>query len=195
MTPILDLVVDRHAETLDEDATATFSPDRTYRYALTRRWDTSRPMTAWVMLNPSTADAFVVDPTVRRCVAFARSWGAGGVLVLNLFALRSTDPQALLSHPDPVGPVNDLVIAHHFSIAHEHVGPVFAAWGAHRVAAGRAELVTQLLKARCVRMLALGVTRHGHPRHPLYLPASATAVDYPLADGAVTGATPVEVAQ
>ena len=86
---------------------ATFSRDRRYRYRLWRRWDRSRAVVAFVMLNPSTADAMHDDPTIRRCVGFARAWGFGGVDVVNLFALRATDTRALRKAADPIGPAND----------------------------------------------------------------------------------------
>lgn len=177
------LITDEHSATLDERATAAFSPCRAYRYALTRVWDPERPLAVFVMLNPSTADAFTVDPTIRRCLGFARSWAAGGLLVLNLFALRSTDPTALYAHPDPVGPDNDLVIAEWFSTAAALDGPVICAWGVHGALAGRAQRVGQLLRAQGVRALCLGTTKGGHPRHPLYVPAAVTAVEYRGAEG------------
>ena len=174
-----NLVTDHHTPTLDETASATFSPDRTYRYALTRRWDTTWPMAVFVMLNPSTADAFTVDPTIRRCIGFARSWHAGGILVANLFALRSTDPRALYRHTDPVGPDNDTVLRWVLSTDHEPVGPVVAAWGAHGAHQNRGDHITALLKACGVTPLCLGVTKDGHPRHPLYMPSSTIAVEFP----------------
>lgn len=92
-------------------ATADFSPDLSYRYRLTRTWDQclvcNRPPAVFVMLNPSTADASLDDPTIRRCVGFAKAWGCPGLTVVNLYALRSADPKALWSHPDPVGPDNN----------------------------------------------------------------------------------------
>lgn len=171
------LVIDREASLVDDAATATFSACRTYRYALTRQWN-DRPLAVFVMLNPSTADAFTEDATIRRCVGFARSWTAGGILVLNLFALRATDPKLLYGHADPVGPDNDDVIATHLA-ADEPVGPVIAAWGVHGVLGGRGERVASLLRARGARPLCLGLTKDGHPRHPLYVPASTAAVDLP----------------
>lgn len=172
------LVTDECAATLDETATATFSADRTYRYALTRRWDTDWPMAVFIMLNPSTADAFEVDPTIRRCISFARSWHAGGILVLNLFALRSTDPHALYKHADPVGCDNDAVLRWVLSVDHEPVGPVVAAWGVHGTHRGRGNKVMRLLQDRLVKPLCLGVTKEGHPRHPLYLPNGTPAVEF-----------------
>lgn len=169
------LVVDTHRSLLGGDATAVFSPDRTYRYALTRTWDDSHPPVVWIMLNPSTADAFKVDPTIRRCSRFSRSWGAGGLVVLNLFALRSTDPRNLRRHPDPVGPDNDLVIARHlFDIAN----PVICAWGTHGGLHARDHQVMALLQARHVHPLCLGATNGGAPRHPLYVPNGTAATTF-----------------
>lgn len=171
------LVTDHEAD-LIQTATATFSPDRAYRYRLTRTWDSSSPYAAFVMLNPSTADAFTADPTIRRCVSFARSWGAGGLVVLNLFALRSTDPKALYGHPDPVGPDNDAVIAETFAHDDFVIGPTVVAWGVHGTLHGRGDRVAALLRARAARVTCLGTTRDGHPRHPLYLAANTAGVAY-----------------
>ena len=105
---------------------ATFSADRRYRYRLWREWDRSRAVVAFVMLNPSTADASRDDPTIRRCIGFARAWGFGGVEVANLFALRATDPRHLRGVPDPVGPRN----ARSLKLALAHASLVVVAWGA-----------------------------------------------------------------
>ncbi len=152
-------------------AAAVFDgPDRTYRYLLTRIWDPSRPPAVFVMLNPSTADAMKDDATIRRLAGgkgFARTWGAGGVVVVNLFALRSTDPRALLRHPDPVGPVNDAFVRQAVSGART----VIAAWGAGGVQHDRAEAVTGML----------GRTATGQPRHPLCLPKNADLEPYGVA--------------
>jgi len=144
---------------------ATFSRDRRYRYRLWRRWDRSRPAVAFVMLNPSTADARRDDPTIRRCIGFARAWGFGGVDVVNLFAYRATDPRELLRVADPVGPRN----SRHIQRAGLGAALVVIAWGAHPSAARRAPI--SLPRARC-----LGLTRTGQPRHPLYLRRDARPV-------------------
>lgn len=180
MGDLSGLVVDRDEQLLG-NATATFSPCRTYRYALTRRWSDG-PLAVFVMLNPSTADAFTLDPTVRRCIGFATSWSAGGVLVLNLFALRATDPKALYSHEDPAGPDNDVVIAERLTDADEPVRPVIAAWGVHGALHGRAVRVSSLLRDLGVQPQCLGLTKEGHPRHPLYMPADSAVVDLPRGD-------------
>ena len=158
---------DRAMPGLGDEATATFSQCRTYRYALTRRWKPNAPMAVFVMLNPSTAGASAADPTIRRCLGFARRWGAGGLLVLNAFALRSTDPKELYGHPDPVGPDNDAVITD--TLTAQPGGRVVVAWGAHGQLNGRADRVTELIRASGATPACLGTTRDGHPRHPLYV--------------------------
>lgn len=168
------LVVDVD-EGLLESASATFDQDRIYRYALTRTWDTDRPVATFIMLNPSTADAFKLDPTIRRCIGFARAWGCGGLVVVNLFGLRSTDPKGLYTHPDPVGVANDEVIADQLAAA---AGPVVAAWGAHGVHLNRCGQVGALVQQCGRSLLCLGVTNAGQPRHPLYVPGARPAVDY-----------------
>jgi len=104
---------------------AVISADGVYRYRLERRW-TSGPTVAWIMLNPSTADADTDDPTLRRISVFSRAWGFGRLIVANLYALRATDPAQLWTAPDAVGPDNDRHVADAVS-CHE----VIVAWGAN----------------------------------------------------------------
>jgi hypothetical protein len=160
-----DLITDR-ADDLVERRCATFDPTRTYRYTLERHWGDAKPA-VFVMLNPSTADAFVEDPTIRRCQAFAKREGCGGLIVVNLFALRATDPKALYSHPDPVGPLNDGIVHE----AHYQGSPVIAAWGVHGTLNGRSAAVCSLLEFCDLHVL--GLTKDGHPRHPLYVRGDA----------------------
>lgn len=142
-----------------------------YRYELTRTWDPASALVCcWVMLNPSTADASVDDPTIKRCIGFARDWGFGGLVVVNLFALRSTDPRALKTAVDPVGPRNDASIL----AAAGRASRVVCAWGTHGVFADRGAEVRQLL--RPFDPHALRLTKAGHPSHPLYLPRALSPV-------------------
>lgn len=161
-------VLDRVAD-LATEATAEFSECRTYRYALTRTWDAGRLPLAFVMLNPSTADAFTVDPTIRRCLGFAQAWGAGGLLVLNVYGLRSTDPKALRGHSDPVGPDNDATIVTRLA---NPMARVVGAWGAH-ARPDRAAYVIDLIREAGHQPVCLGRTKAGAPRHPLYLRADS----------------------
>lgn len=142
--------------------------DGPYRYLLWRRWEASAAGVLFVMLNPSTADARRDDPTIRRCIGFARAWGFGGVEVVNLFAWRATLPRELRRAADPIGPRNDQVIAE----AAARAQAVIVAWGIHGVHLGRGDDVAHLLAA--ARPRCLGATATGAPRHPLYVRAAVT---------------------
>jgi hypothetical protein len=143
------------------DRGAVVSRCQRYRYKLTRSWDDKLPVVAFVGLNPSTADAHIDDPTVRRCVGFARDWGYGTLILVNLFALRSTDPCRLYAAAGPIGPENDRWLR----LAEESADVVVAAWGVHGDLHGRGREVRLLFRT----LMCLGRTREGHPRHPLYL--------------------------
>lgn len=140
-----------------------------WRYELGRRLSADPRTVAFIGLNPSTATAEIDDPTVRRCIGFARRLGFGRFAMLNLFSLRSTDPEGLRRAPDPVGPMNDAVVRGWASRAEL----VIAAWGAHPMARERGLDVARMLLAASVKLHALGVTKDGHPRHPLYLRADS----------------------
>jgi len=140
---------------------ATLSSCRQYRYSLTRSWDSALPTILFVGLNPSTADSTQDDPTVRRCIGFARDWGYGTMMLANLFALRSTDPAHLWTASDPIGPDNDEWIRH----LADSTAMVVAAWGAHGGFRDRDRHVLAMLPS----VHCLGRTQAGQPRHPLYL--------------------------
>lgn len=143
-------------------STAKFSHCRAYRYSLTRVWDEDAPVCGFVLLNPSTADETANDPTITRCIGFARRWGFGSLLAVNIFALRSTDPKGLRRVDDPVGPGNDRAIRRLVRSA----DLVVAAWGGHGRYLGRGERVRAMLPDDAV---CLGVNADGAPKHPLYL--------------------------
>jgi hypothetical protein len=144
-------------------ASAEFSTCGRYRYSLTRIWNPNRPHVVFIGLNPSTADGTTDDPTIRRCLQFARDWRFGGLIVVNVFAYRSTDPRSLRCVEDPVGPRNDAMICEYCQSA----GRVVLAWGTYGRLHGRDEQVLPFVQ----RPFCLGVTQGGSPRHPLYLPA------------------------
>ena len=148
-------------------AGAVFSDDMVYRYRLWRTWDPEMPTCLFLMLNPSTADHQQDDPTIRRCLDFARQWGYGRLLVGNLFALRATDPQKLRQHPEPTGgPDNDDTIM----AMHEEANFTVAAWGVHVAHLRRVKPLKAMLGNMPWRSVYhLGLTKSGHPRHPLYL--------------------------
>jgi len=137
-----------------------------YRYHLWRNWDRSRPRLLWVMLNPSTADATCDDPTLKRCIAFSKRWGFGGLEVVNLFAYRATVPEELYRADDPIGGWNDCYLIS----AAKHAPEIVVAWGAHGVYQGRDRAVLSLLRRYAAHPLAcLDTLLYGSPRHPLYV--------------------------
>jgi hypothetical protein len=143
---------------------AVFSSCGKYRYMLSRTWTPGEKYCVFVGLNPSTADEEKDDPTIRRCISYAQRWGYGGMVMLNLFAFRSTDPKGLLSVEDPVGPENDTWFdLIYFS---PNVDKVVAAWGVH----GSLKKRDQEIKDRMAYGFEVfGLTKEGHPKHPLYL--------------------------
>lgn len=157
----------------NETAGATFSPCRTWRYTLTRRWG-SGPHCQFIGLNPSTATETEDDPTIRRCIRFARDWGYAALVMTNLFGLRSTDPRGLRKVADPVGPENDRYL---IEIGRQ-AGIVIAAWGIHGMYQRRDLAVLDLLADQGVTLHCLGMTQGGFPKHPLYLPANSRPTGY-----------------
>jgi len=159
----LDLFTKRSAE---------FSPCRSYRYVLKIVWDESLPLAAFIALNPSTADEYQDDPTLRRDRGFAESWGMGGIVKLNAFAYRATNPKDMLVHSDPIGPGNTVDMMR--TVLAACPGPKVACWGAHGTHLGRGEVLkTQLPGLQC-----FGLNADGTPKHPLYLAASTALVPF-----------------
>ena len=166
-----------YPEGIEVQRHASISANGLYRFSLHRDWYDyggllgGRPR--WVtceMLNPSTADAAQDDPTIARCVRFARRLGATGLAVVNLYAYRATKPADLWKAPDPVGPSNDHHLAMFLAMAARSDFPIIAAWGSN----ARPERVAEVLRLpHADRLQALGVTKDGAPRHPLYLRADA----------------------
>jgi hypothetical protein len=160
---------------------AVFDESRLYRYALWREWsELGMPLTGgnasdiryvlFVGLNPSTADAETNDPTIRRCLGFARTWGYQAVVMVNLFAYRSTDPHVLRSVHDPVGRDTDLWL----TVLADNAALAVACWGSFGLAQDRGAHVRQLLP----NLVCLGTTKDGAPRHPLYLAKTTKVIPY-----------------
>ncbi len=157
---------------MDPMIEATADVRGAYRYTLIRTWDSGLEPVVFVMLNPSMADATLDDPTIRLCVSFAKREGLGGVVIVNLYAYRATDPRVMFAAADPVGPDNDRVI-----LEVTTGRTVIVAWG-HHAKSTRVAGVLGLLPSR---VFALGVTRGGHPRDPLYVRGDAPLVSWPAA--------------
>jgi hypothetical protein len=170
------------------EGTAEFSACGIYRYTLTRKWDEAKPMICFIGLNPSTADAEVNDPTIRRCIGFAHDWGFGGLLMLNLFAFRATDPkrvlkltrEAAMGEKCADGNLNDA-----FSLRScaklANAKKVVACWGANALEYGK--LVSIQLAERRVRLCRFDRKGSDYPGHPLYLPATSKLVAHNYTPG------------
>ena len=143
---------------------AFFSKDRKHRYALWRVWNNKLPKVLFIGLNPSTADEVKDDPTIRRCINYAKDWGYGGYIMGNIFAYRSTDPKNLKITTDPIGIDNNSWLIK----LHSEASLTIGAWGNHGKYLDRGEEVSNLID----NLYCLRITKEGHPSHPLYLPGN-----------------------
>lgn len=170
----------------DDTSGAIFSRCERYRYVLWRKWDMLDPepvFMAFIGLNPSTADETVNDPTIRRCIGFAKREGYQGLYMLNLFAFRATLPEEMMAADDPVGGIeNDLQIASYVELA----GKAIACWGVDGSFQQRDLQVARLTRPSPYAktlfvgdiLWSFGRTKEGHPKHPLYLPADTGLCHY-----------------
>lgn len=144
-----------------------------YRYSLEREWEPTAPRLAFVMLNPSLADAITDDPTLRRCISFAQSWGYGSLEIVNLFAYRASRPTILKQITDPIGSENDRYLKKAVDLADK----IIVAWGNQGILKNRAKVVLHWLDGFDT-LYCLGITQRGYPRHPLYVKSSTKPVYY-----------------
>ena len=151
---------------------AILSRNRLYRYVLWREWDTSKGTCVFIGLNPSTANETEDDPTLRRCVNFAKDWGFGKCVIINLFAYRTTNPDELKKQDKPVSYKNN----HHIKTESVNAAMVVAAWGNHGFFLKRDEKVLKLLKD--IRLKCFKLTSKGQPVHPLYQSKDISLIDY-----------------
>lgn len=158
---------------------AIFSPDRKYRYRLTRIWNDGVPFLMWIMLNPSTADESRDDPTIKRVIGFSLNLGFGGCVIHNLFAWRSTNPSGLLRTADPVGAGYD-----EYMIQDAMQMKIVCAWGnVAKCLLWRVETVMDFLQGLDLNYLKLNLS--GQPAHPLYLKSKLTLTPMPKRNDAV----------
>jgi hypothetical protein len=158
-------MIEKRHDSGDALTVAQYSDCERYRYRWIRSWDESLPRIAFLMLNPSTATELATDPTVERCYRRAVGWGFGTLEVVNLFALRSTDPQGLYRVKDPVGTDNDQAITAAVLLAQQ----VVCGWGTYGRHLGRGDAVRELLERIGITPYCLKLTRNGEPGHPLYI--------------------------
>ena len=161
----------------DAPSTAVYSDCERYRYALTRTWDPEGRRVLFIMLNPSKATEVQNDPTVERCERRARALGFGAFRVTNIFAWRETDPHKMRKAADPVGPANDAQIVQGVAWADQ----VLAAWGTHGAHLGRGPALERSLRQIGKPLYVLGLSKDGHPKHPLYISYSQQPVLWPEA--------------
>ncbi len=145
---------------------AVIAGEGRFRYRLDRHWDKTKGYINFIMLNPSTADAYQDDPTITRCIARAKEYGYGGLVVTNLFAYRSTDPTKLRWAKDRIGELNDIYILD----AAKGAAAVVMAWGDHGKLDGRGPDVFGKLFDAGIEPKVLRYTLKGQPEHPLYVP-------------------------
>ena len=140
---------------------AILSEDRKYRYVLSRIWDETKPKVMIIGLNPSTADETEDDPTIGRCISFSKSWGYGGVYMLNLFAFRATQPKDMFNAQNPIGLENNSYI----EIYSKKVDKIVCAWGNHGTYKNRGNEIREKFD----KLFYLKLNQTGEPAHPLYL--------------------------
>jgi hypothetical protein len=159
----------------DSEAGAVFSFCEKYRYRLWRSWGIgSRAL--FVMLNPSTATELALDPTVSKCVRYAKAWGFSGLEVVNIFAYRSTDPANMKRQDAPIGVNNDNVIVDVARSVDDCGGQVICAWGQHGLHQGRGNRVRNILIEAGISAYFLRMGANNQPWHPLYLPGNLTPI-------------------
>ena len=157
----------------DIETGAQFSGCRAWRYALWRTWDASYGHCMFIGLNPSTADETEDDPTIRRCINFAKSWGFGGIHMLNLFAFRATLPSDMKAAADPIGPENNEFLTMYAKQSEK----IVCAWGVNGKFKSRDGYVTAMLSD--FDLFCLGSTNTGQPKHPLYLKSDTPLERFP----------------
>ncbi len=169
-------MIERRFQKDDATSSAIYSDCETYRYALTRVWNNDAAKVLFIMLNPSKATERQNDPTIERCERRARALGYGGFRAVNIFALRETDPKKMRQHKAPAGPDNDAVVAESCLWADD----ILAAWGAHGDHLMRGFEMRDVLKTTGQTIKCLGLTKAGHPRHPLYISYATQPEIWPL---------------
>lgn len=155
---------------------AVISDCEKYRYQLLRQWDESTDLVLFIGLNPSTADAELDDPTIRRCIGFAQRENFGGFIMANLFAYRATSPSDMQNTEYPIGELNEYWLEQSI----KSCKAVIVCWGGNGSHLNRHIEIEGLLKnySQNTPILCFGKTKHGHPKHPLYLASSTTLVNY-----------------
>lgn len=178
-------MITREHSDLHQKSIVVFSNCENYRFLLRRVWNKSLPQIGFLMLNPSTADERINDPTIERCQRRAIVMGFGSLCIVNLFPIRSTDPN-VLNDCDPYGDIHD---ANSYITGAAVVSDLLiCAWGNHKAAKQRAKDVTELLfrAGFAKKMHCLGTNNDGSPKHPLYVPYSAPIKPWPTSHSEIS---------
>ncbi len=162
-------IITRTHEQNGKTSSALYSPCERYRYALTRVWEDEGRKLLFIMLNPSTATEEKNDPTIERCERRAKALGYGAFRACNLFAFRATDPSDLKKEKAPIGPDNLVQLLQ----AAKWADDILCAWGTHGTHLGMGPTIEALLRDQGHPLLQLGLSKDGHPKHPLYMPYEA----------------------
>ena len=149
---------------------ANISKDKIYRYTLSRTWDSTKPTVLFIGLNPSIADENIDDPTITRCINFAKDWGYGALLMANLFAFRSTYPKEIYLIDDPIGKDND----HYILECVKQSDLIIACWGNNGTYMDREKIIKELVP----NLYCLQKNKNGTPHHPLRLPRDINPIPF-----------------
>lgn len=149
---------------------ANISKDKIYRYTLSRTWDSTKPTVLFIGLNPSIADENVDDPTVTRCINFAKDWGYGTLLMANLFAYRTTYPKEIYLIDDPIGKDNDYYLLE----CVKQSDLIIACWGNNGTYMDREKIIKELVP----NLYCLQKNKNGTPHHPLRLPRDINPIPF-----------------
>ena len=149
---------------------ANISKDKIYRYTLSRTWDSTKPTVLFIGLNPSIADENIDDPTITRCINFAKDWGYGTLLMANLFAFRSTYPKEIYLIDDPIGKDND----HYILECVKQSNLIIACWGNNGTYMDREKIIKELVP----NLYCLQKNKNGTPHHPLRLPRDINPIPF-----------------
>ena len=149
---------------------ANISKDKIYRYTLSRTWDSIKPTVLFIGLNPSIADENIDDPTITRCINFAKDWGYGTLLMANLFAFRSTYPKEIYLIDDPIGKDND----HYILECVKQSDLIIACWGNNGTYMDREKIIKELVP----NLYCLQKNKNGTPHHPLRLPRDINPIPF-----------------
>lgn len=170
-------MVDNSYSPFNAEKRAILSGCGQYRYSLTRKWLSGKGTCVFIMLNPSTADGLVDDPTIRRCIGFAKKWGYKQLKVLNLFAFRATSPKDLKRAARPIGPENRSYINVTCDSAKKDGGVIVCAWGKGGEFLDQGSLLWTDLVGR-YDLRCLKILKCGQPGHPLYLSKGSKLIKY-----------------